>query len=202
VEHPALEANRRRIFRLAAPVFRAKGYRAAKLALIGRAVGLAPASLYYYFSSKQALALFPLSPENDICGRMHASFALVPRDRPLEPLRILVDYWTDELPDILLASRLAQSIGCEEWASTRMKEMYEFGLQLIASVVCKAAPTFTDDQAREVGQVLMSMLIGASISDLDRKPEKLREQAVGVLRRYLTPDGVATAAFDASVASR
>jgi hypothetical protein len=105
------------------------------------------------------------------------------------------------MPDILLAHRLAQSVGYEEWALTRMKEMYEFGLQLIASVVCKAAPTFTDDQAREIGQVLMSMLSGSSITDLDRSPEKLREQAVGVLRRYLTPEGVAPAAFDASLAS-
>jgi AcrR family transcriptional regulator len=202
VERPALEASRKRIFRQAAPIFRAKGYRSAKLALISQAVGMAPASLYYYFPSKRELALFPLSPENDICGRMHASLALVPPDRPLEPLRILVDYWTDELPDILLANRLADSIGCGRWAMDRMHEMYEFGLDLIASVVRRAAPSYTIEQAQEIGLVLMSMLSGSSIADLDTNPGRLREQAVGVLRRYLTPDGVAPEAFDASIPAR
>jgi AcrR family transcriptional regulator len=199
VRSRSLEANRRRIFRLAAPVFRAQGYRAAKVALISRAVGLAPGSLYHYFPSKKALALFPLSSENDICGRMHASLDAVPRDKPLEPLRILVDYWTDELPDVLLANRLAQSIGCEQWALSQMKEMYDFGLQLIASIVCTAAPSFTVEQAQEIGRVLMSMLSGSAIADLDLNHEKLRKDAVSVLRRYLTPDAVSPAAFEAAI---
>jgi AcrR family transcriptional regulator len=201
-QHPAdLTAARRRIFRLAAPLLRANGYRGTTLKSLSRSIRLAPSSLYHYFTSKRALALFPLTDENDICARLHASFAVAPKDDPLAPVRVLVDYWTGELPDLLLAVDLAREVGAEDWALAQMKQMYGYGLEIISLVIRSAAPTFGDENAREVGRVLMSMLAGSPITDMNASPVALRRHAVGVLRQYLIPAGVNPVDFDAAVAS-
>ena len=53
-----LDQRRRELFKLAAPVFRAHGYRGATIKALAHACHLAPAGLYHYFASKADLATY------------------------------------------------------------------------------------------------------------------------------------------------
>ena len=53
-----LDARRRELFHLAAPVFRAHGYRGTTIKALSHACHLSPAGLYHYFDSKADLATY------------------------------------------------------------------------------------------------------------------------------------------------
>ena len=61
-----LDARRVELFRLAAPVFRARGYREATIKELAHACHLSPAAVYHYFPSKLALATYLLRRDNSL----------------------------------------------------------------------------------------------------------------------------------------
>ena len=82
-----LEARRRELFALAAPIFRRHGYRGATIKALAHACGLSPASLYHYFRSKEEMATYLLRRP-----RMDWDSTWVDRATdPLVQLRSLVD---------------------------------------------------------------------------------------------------------------
>jgi len=71
VEIPRIAPDRARrwaLYAAARPVFERVGFRGSTVAELASAAGLRPASLYHYFPSKTALALFPLSEESGLCA--------------------------------------------------------------------------------------------------------------------------------------
>src|SRR4029079_239960 len=101
-----LEARRRELFALAAPVFRRDGYRGATIKALAHACGLSPASLYHYFGSKEEMATYLVRrPRMD-----WDSIWVDPTTDPLVQLSQLLDLSLVELPNYLLALRLADEI--------------------------------------------------------------------------------------------
>jgi AcrR family transcriptional regulator len=182
-----LGTKRQEIFRRAAPLLRSLGYHGVTMKAIGRCVSLAPASLYHYFPSKRALALYPLGPDNDICERIRRSIDAIPASEPLLRIRVLVDHWLDELPDALLAVHLAGQAGVDGMAAADAKERSELGLRTLASVVAAAVPGMNEERALELGRVLLSMLVGSPIVSLDRSQAELGRHMISVLRLYVVP---------------
>ncbi len=101
-----VDARRRELFAMAAPVFRRDGYRGATIKAVAHACGLSPASLYHYFSSKEDLATYIVRrPRMD-----WDSVWVDPTSDPLVQLRQLLDLSLAELPNFLLALRLEDEI--------------------------------------------------------------------------------------------
>ncbi len=182
-----LGARRKEIFRKASPLLRTLGYRGVTMKAIGRCASLAPASLYHYFPTKRALALWPLGPDNDICDRIRSACDAIPAEQPLLRVRVLIDHWMDQMPDALLAVQLAGQAGMDGMASQDSKERSELGLRTMASVLADAVPGVGEERAYELGRVLMSMLMGSPIVSLDTSPVELRRHLISVLRLYVVP---------------
>lgn len=192
-----LGARRWEIFRRAAPLFTSLGYRGVTIKAIGRRASLAPASLYYYFPTKKDLALFPLGPDNDICDRIRAAIDALPPGAQLERVRVLIDHWMDQLPDVLLAVKLAGEAGFEGLAWGDARRRSELALKTLASIVMAAVPGMSEEKARELGNVLQSMLVGSQIA-ADATPAVLRRRLISVVRLYVTAAGIDPDRFDAA----
>src|SRR5664280_1631929 len=105
-----MQGRRHELFRLAAPVFRAHGYRGATIKALAHACHLSPAALYHYFPSKAAFATFLI----DKAPPAWDSTAIDPDIVPLVQLRLTVDVVIDVLPTYLLAVDLARQIDSQQ----------------------------------------------------------------------------------------
>lgn len=190
-----LEARRRELFALAAPVFRRYGYRGATIKALAHACGLSPASLYHYFASKREMATYLLDrPQMD-----WDSVWVDPHSDPLAQLTQLLDLSLAELPNYLLAMRLADEIVGSTLSSTAHVRMYREGEAVFARLVAASAPGMSRPVATRVARDALSAMVGSAVTGLDPEPdEATRERVVAILRAALVPTFVGSGRFDAT----
>ena len=135
-ESDRLEARRRELFALGAPVFRRHGYRGATIKALAHACGLSPASLYHYFGSKEEMATYLVRrPRMD-----WDSTWVDPTTDPLVQLAKLLDLSLAELPNHLLALRLADEVaGTPSDAGSHTRTFRE-GEVLFARLIAESVP--------------------------------------------------------------
>jgi len=188
-----LDGRRRELFSLAAPVFRRYGYRGATIKALAHACGLSPASLYHYFGSKEELATYILRrPRMD-----WDSVWVDPKTDPLVQLVQLLDLSLTELPDYLLALRLADEIaGATPNTATRTR-LFREGEAVFARLVAASAPAMSRDVATRAARDVLAAMVGTAALGLDPEPEAaVRERVVGILRTALVPAHVEPHRFD------
>ncbi len=178
-----LEA-RRREFALASPVFRQHGYRWATIKALAHACGLSPASLYHYFGSKEEMATYILRrPQMD-----WDSTWVDPNADPLVQLAQLVDLSLAELPNYLLAMRLADEIAGIAPDRAGHVRIYREGEAVFARLIAASAPGMSRPAATRVARVVLTTMVGSAVVGLDPDPdEAFRERVVAVLRTALVP---------------
>ncbi len=191
-----LDARRRELFALAAPVFRRDGYRGATIKALAHACGLSPASLYHYFDSKEDLATYLVRrPRMD-----WDSVWVDPTTDPLVQLAQLLDLSLTELPNYLLALRLADEIAGPATDDGKRARTFREGEALFARLVAESAPQMSRADATRVARDALSALVGSAVVGLDPDPEAaVRVRVVAVLRATLVPTHVEAARFDAAM---
>ena len=191
-----LEARRRELFALAAPVFRRDGYRGATIKALAHACGLSPASLYHYFASKEELATYLVRrPRMDWDGTW-----VDPAIDPLVQLARLLDLSLSELPNYLLALRLADEItgtAPDPGAHTRT---FREGEAVFARLVAESAPGMSRMVATQIARDALSAMVGSAVLGLDPAPQAaVRARVVAVLRAALVPTYVEAPRFDTTM---
>jgi AcrR family transcriptional regulator len=191
-----LEARRRELFRLAAPVFRRYGYRGATIKALAHACGLSPASLYHYFGSKEEMATYLLRrPRMD-----WDSTWVDPETDPLVQLVQLIDMSLSELPNYLLALRLADEIAGTTSDAGAHARTFREGEAVYARLVAASAPGMLRATATRVARDALSTMVGSAMLGLDPEPEAaVRGRVVAVLRAALVPTHVEPVRFDATM---
>jgi AcrR family transcriptional regulator len=188
-----LDGRRRELFARAAPVFRRHGYRGATIKALAHACGLSAASLYHYFGSKEELATYILRrPRMD-----WDSVWVDPETDPLVQLAQLLDLSLTELPDYLLALRLADEIAGTTSNGATHARLFREGEAVFARLVAASAPGMSRATASRVARDALSAMVGSAILGLDPEPETaVRERVVAVLRAGLVPTYVEVERFD------
>ena len=191
-----LEGRRRELFALAAPVFRQHGFRGATIKALAHACGLSPSSLYHYFRSKQDLATFLLRrPRMD-----WDSTWVDPAIDPLVQLRLLVDLSLTELPNYLLALRLADEIAGVPSPDRAHVRAFREGEGVLGRMLVAAAPGLSRPDAERAARDVLSAMVGSAIVGLAPDPQvEVRARVVAVLRAALVPAHVEAQRFDATM---
>jgi AcrR family transcriptional regulator len=187
------DARRRELFALAAPVFRRDGYRGATIKALAHACDLSPASLYHYFASKEELATYLVRrPRLD-----WDSTWVDPVTDPVVQLARLLDLSLSELPNYLLALRLADEIAGTASDRAAHARTFREGEAIYARLVAAAAPAMSRETATEVARGALSAMVGSAVMGLDPEPQAaVRARVVAVLRGALVPTHVAAQRFD------
>lgn len=188
-----LDGRRRELFSLVAPVFRRHGYRGATIKALAHACGLSPASLYHYFGSKEELATYLLRrPQLD-----WDSTWVDPETDPIVQLAQLLDLSLTDLPDYLLALRLADEIaGTAPGAGSHARTFRE-GEAVFARLVAASAPDLSRADATRVARDALSAMVGSAVLGLDPEPDAaVRGRVIAILRAALVPIHVEPQRFD------
>jgi AcrR family transcriptional regulator len=189
------------VFRLAAPVFRARGYRGATIKELAHAAHLSPAALYHYFPSKLALATYLLRRDNTPEAAVHTGARPAGQEPPLERLSRHLDIFIDQLPFYLLAIDLAIEAGLSFDATARAG-LFRQGERVLVPVLLDAVPAMSETVATETADAVLDLLVGPSVTGLATAPEAIRERQVGLLRERLVSHGVEPATFEAAMLVR
>jgi len=186
-----IEGRRHELFRLAAPVFRAHGYRGSTIKALAHACNLSPAALYHYFPSKAAFATFLIDDE-----RLDwESTRIDPVIDPLVQLRLTVDLVIDVLPTYLLAIDLAREIG-RPLVQPELARFFGQGEAVFGRVLVAAAPSLVPDEARELARRVLAIIVAGPTMGLAADPVSVRAAATDVLRLHLVRLGVDADRFD------
>ena len=190
------EARRRELFALAAPVFRRDGSRGSTIKALAHACGLRPASLSHYFSSKEDLATYLVRrPTLD----WHSTW-VDPDTDPLLQLAQLLDLSVAELPNYLLALRLAHEIAGSAPGDGAQERTFREGEAVFARLVAASAPALSRAEATGIARDVLSAMVGTAVLGLDAEPEvAVRARAVAVLRSALVPAHVDQRRFDTAL---
>jgi AcrR family transcriptional regulator len=138
-------ARRWEIWDAVAPLFERHGFHGVTIDELAREAGLRTADLYRHFSSKQVLALFPLSRSNGIYRSWVARAATLPRE-PEVRRRAMLDFAAEHAAAWRLALDLATEMimtpPLDRYAGRLVKEAREdFG-----AIVGSVDPTMTPGQ--------------------------------------------------------
>jgi hypothetical protein len=110
----------------------------------------------------------------------------------------LLDLSLSELPNYLLAMRLADEIAGTASVDGSHARTFREGEAVFARLVAAAAPAMTQGEATRVARDALSAMVGSAMLGLDPKPEAaIRERVVAVLRVALVPTHVEPERFDA-----
>jgi AcrR family transcriptional regulator len=180
---PAGQERRWAMFAAARPVFERSGYRNSTVAELAWTSQLRPASLYHYFPSKAALALFPLNSDNGLCHAWHVHAAQLPPD-PMLRLEGLLDHISRHIESIGLALKLAGEMaddravgGAARKAVGQAREDFQLLGRTLDSDLDAA-------RADDLFQAVATMAVG-QVPGLDRDPEALRRQLNDLARGWL-----------------
>ena len=186
------------MFALAAPVFRRHGYRGATVKALAHACGLSPAGLYHYFGSKEEMATYLVRrPRMD-----WDSTWVDPTIEPLVQLRLLVDLALTELPNYLLALRLADEIAGGASSDGAHARAFREGESVFGRLLVAAAPRMSRPDAERAARDGLSAMVGSAIIGLDPEPEtEVRKRVVAVLRMALVPAHVEAQRYDVAMLS-
>jgi AcrR family transcriptional regulator len=138
-------ARRWEIWEAVAPLFERHGFHGVTIDELAAEAGLRTTELYRQFSSKQVLALFPLSRSNGIHRSWVARVAMLPRDSEVRR-RAMLDFATEHAVAWRLALDLATEMimtpPLDRYAGRLVKEAREdFG-----AIVGSVDPTMTPGQ--------------------------------------------------------
>ena len=191
-----LEARRRELFASAAPVFRRYGYRGSTIKALAHACGLSPASLYHYFGSKEDMATYLLrQPRMD-----WDSTWVDPKTDPLVQLAQLLDLSLAELPNYLLALRLADEISGTASDDGSHARTFREGEAVFARMVAATAPAMSRAEGTRIARDALSAMVGSAVVGLDPEPDAaVRERIVGILRAALVPTYIEAQEFEATL---
>jgi len=190
-----VEGRRHELFRLAAPVFRAQGYRGATIKELAHACHLSPAALYHYFPSKEAFATFLIDEKHLDWD----STRIDPDIDPLVQLRLTVDVVIDVLPTYLLAVDLAREIG-RPLSRTQLAGFFGQGEAIFGRVIAAVAPDLEADGARELARRVLAIIVAGPTTGLAADPASVRAAAIDVLRLHLAHAGLDMDRFDRAMA--
>jgi AcrR family transcriptional regulator len=192
---PALQhgirGRRHELVRLAAPVFRAHGYRGATIKALAHACHLSPAALYHYFPSKAAFATFLIDDDRLDWD----STRIDPDIDPLAQLRMSVDLVIEVLPTYLLAIDLARQIG-RPLGQPELARFFGQGEAIFGRVLAAAAPGLAPDEARELARRVLAMIVAGPTTGLAADPASVRATTIDLLRLHLARVGVDPDRFD------
>ena len=196
---PALQAGlngrRHELFRLAAPVFRAHGYRGSTIKALAHACHLSPAALYHYFPSKAAFATFLLDEDRLDWD----STRIDPDIDPLIQLRLSVDVVIDVLPTYLLALDLARQMG-RPLTQPDLADFFGQGEAIFGRVLAASAPDLGEDGARELARRVLAVIVAGPTTGLASDPASVRATTIDLLRIHLMRIGVEADRFDQAMA--
>jgi hypothetical protein len=112
----------------------------------------------------------------------------------------LLDLAIAELPDYLLALRLADEIAGSTSGTGTHAATFREGEAVFARLVAAAAPGMSRETATRVARDSLSAMIGSAVLGLDPEPEAaVRERVVAVLRAALVPQHVEAPRFEAAI---
>jgi AcrR family transcriptional regulator len=191
-----LDARRRELFALAAPIFRRDGYRGATIKALAHACGLSPASLYHYFGSKEEMATYIVrAPRMD-----WDSIWVDPSIDPLVQLARLLDLSLAELPNYLLALRLEDEIAGTTRDGGAHARTFREGEALYGRLIAASAPGMSRSEATLAARDALSAMVGSAVLGLDPEPHAaIRQRVVAVLRAALVPARVEPERFDTAM---
>ena len=188
---PGIQGRRHELFRLAAPVFRAHGYRGTTIKALAHACHLSPAALYHYFPSKAAFATFLIDDD-----RLDWDSTRIDLDiDPLAQLRMTIDLVIQVLPTYLLAVDLARQIG-RSLSQPELARFFGQGEAIFGRVIAGVAPDLTPDEAREVARRVLAVLVAGPTTGLAADPVSVRATTIDLLRLHLVRIGVDADRFD------
>lgn len=196
-----VEPRKSELFRLAAPLFAEHGYRGVSIRTLAHACDLSPAGLYHHFGSKLGLALFPIFGRAGSLQRCREHLRSSSPD-PLVRLRVVIDAGLEELPDFLLALRLAEESGYKPRAEGALRAIFHDAVATLATVAREAAPGMSSARAMEFAQAAIAVFLGSAVPGFDRNTAALRSQLVGLAHAYLTPAGADPHRLDAALGGR
>jgi AcrR family transcriptional regulator len=196
-----LDGRRVEVFRLTAPVFRARGYRGATVKELAHAAHLSPAALYHYFPSKLDLATYLRRRDNTPESATDSRPAPVGPEPPLEHLSRHLDIFIDQMPLYLLAIDLAEEAGFTFDQAARAR-LFREGERALVPVLLRAAPTMAEPVATETADAVLALLVGPSVTGLAGDPGTIRDRQMGILRERLLAHGVDPGAFEAAMQVR
>ena len=188
---PGVQGRRHELFRLAAPVFRAHGYRGATIKALAHACHLSPAALYHYFPSKAAFATFLIDED-----RLDWDSTRIDPDIDLlVQLRLSVDLVIEVLPTYLLAIDLARQMG-RPLVQPELARFFGQGEAVFGRVLVAAAPSLVPDEARELARRVLAIIVAGPTTGLAADPASDRATTIDLLRLHLVRVGVDGDRFD------
>lgn len=191
------DERRRRLWRLASPIFRTHGYRGTTMKAVAHACGITAPALYRHFSSKLALALYPLQPGHE-CKFVTAFHE--GGDDPYIAIRGALDSQLPALNDLLLALRIAGELHDSAEAQDVRTYAVHHLQEGVAEVVRAFAPHMPPDRAAEVARAMVNVAIASVVVGADPPLSEVRRGILALLRGYLLPLRVDARRFDAVVA--
>jgi hypothetical protein len=123
-----------------------------------------------------------------------------PNTDPLVQLAQLLDLSLSELPNFLLALRLADEISESASDGGSHARTFREGEAVFARLVAASAPDMSREVATRIARDALSAMVGSAVLGLDPEPEvALRERVVMVLRTALVPRYAEPQRFDATM---
>ena len=194
-----LDGRRRELFKSAAPVFRANGYRGTTIKALAHACHLSPAGLYHYFDSKADLATYLVRQPHLDWSTVHVD----PAVDPLAQLRGMIDLAIEELPDFLLSLDMAEELQLRGMARLR-SGLFAEGETVIGRYVAAVRPGMTPESAKDLAGLVLALLVGSHDigGGIPMTVATTRDRIIRVLRAELVPIAVESARFDRVMAKR
>ena len=172
--------RRRELYARAAGVFRRHGYRGTTVKALARACGLSIPGLYRYFPSKRAFALFPLQA-------LYPELQARPPDLAGDPvglLRVWVDAAAADMPNYVLALRLAREAGLTEDEQRRVEANLTAHAAAVGGLARRAAQDLDERAATELAWAMINVACGPALTGVEPQPDGLRRQLRALLRGY------------------
>jgi AcrR family transcriptional regulator len=193
IDSEALSSRRWELFRAAAPLLAARGFRMTTVSELAWACSMSPSSLYYYFPSKAALALFPISDQSGLCdvwhGRAETDAA------PLLRLNALVDLIEERAEAFRLAFSLAREMAGDPSVAEVVGRSVLSARLDFRRIAQELAPGIADARADDLIYALMTVL-ASDAPWLARDLAGLRRQVIDAARGWLTGVGADATVVD------
>ena len=173
--------RRRELYVRAAPVFRKHGYRGATLKALANACGLSIPALYRYFPSKKAFALFPLA---SMYPELQGPPPVVTEGDPLGHLSGWIEGAVAEMPNYILAARLAREVGLEDEEQRKVDANLADHLAILGDLARRAGPQLDERAGHELARAMVNVVMGPALTGLDPEPHALRRELRALLRGY------------------
>lgn len=179
-----LHTRRWTLFHRAAPLLRHEGYRNTTIKAVAGVCGVRPSTLYHYFPSKLAMALFPLSTESGLCDawdRRASRLAHDPRKRLLGFIEFLLDF----TPDLALVVTLAGELRGDPRLGAAATEAMTRAPSHFALMIEDLAPGIPPERSADLCQALIK-IGGSALPGLAADRDALRRQLYDVARWFIT----------------